>query len=92
MENPEKPLAHLDAQIASDFKSNLLAVSISWSAANGGLGDGDLRKNPRISEGKRPFSCVFWIFEVLVAWTARIGSHDSTRESGDSRESEIRVT
>ena len=34
------------------------------SAANGGLRDGGLRKSEDIW-GKRPFSSVFWIFQVL---------------------------
>ena len=33
-------------------------------AANGGLRDGGLSKSEDI-RGKRPFSCVFWIFQVL---------------------------
>ena len=35
-----------------------------WGAANGGLRDGGLRKSEDIW-GKRPFSSVFWIFQVL---------------------------
>ena len=38
----------------------------NWSAANGGLRDGGLRKSEDI-RGKRPFSSVFWIFQVLLA-------------------------
>ena len=36
----------------------------AWSAANGGLRDGGLRKSEE-NGGKRPFSSVFWIFQVL---------------------------
>ena len=36
----------------------------TWSAANGGLRDGGLSKSEDI-RGKRPFSSVFWIFQVL---------------------------
>ena len=35
-----------------------------WGAANGGLRDGGLSKSEEIC-GKRPFSPVFWIFQVL---------------------------
>ena len=38
----------------------------TWSAANGGLRDGGLRKSEDI-RGKRPFSSVFWISQVLLA-------------------------
>ena len=37
-----------------------------WGAANGGLRDGGLRKSEDIW-GKRPFSSVFWISQVLLA-------------------------
>ena len=37
-----------------------------WSAANGGLRDGGLSKSEDI-QGKRPFSSVFWISQVLFA-------------------------
>ena len=39
---------------------------LDWSAANGGLRDGGLSKSQDIW-GKRPFSSVFWIFQVLFA-------------------------
>ena len=39
-------------------------VIFDLSAANGGLRDGGLRKSEDIW-GKRPFSSVFWIFQVL---------------------------
>ena len=38
----------------------------SWSAANGGLRDGGVSKSEDI-RGKRPFSSVFWISQVLFA-------------------------
>ena len=40
--------------------------TISWSAANGGLRDGGLRKSEDIWR-KRPFPSVFWISQVLLA-------------------------
>ena len=40
----------------------------NWIAANGGLRDEGLRKSKDICQwGKRPFSSVFWIFQVLLA-------------------------
>ena len=41
-------------------------INYNWSAANGGLRDGGLRKSEDIW-GKRPFSSVFWISQVLLA-------------------------
>ena len=43
---------------------HLLEIPENWGAANGGLRDGGLRKSEDIW-GKRPFSSVFWIFQVL---------------------------
>ena len=53
----------------------------SWGAANGGLRDGGLRKSEDIW-GKRPFSSVFWIFQVLFSPSGKGQKRQKKGEKG----------
>ena len=55
-----------------------------WSAANGGLRDGGLSKSEDIW-GKRPFSSVFWIFQVLFAPSGKGRKRQEKGEKGRFR-------
>ena len=55
-----------------------------WSAANGGLRDGGLRKSEDIWR-KRPFSSVFWIFQVLCAPSGKGRKRQKKGEKGRFR-------
>ena len=52
-----------------------------WGAANGGLRDGGLRKSEDIW-GKRPFSSVFWIFQVLFGPSGKGRKRQKKGEKG----------
>ena len=56
----------------------------SWGAANGGLRDGGLRKSEDIW-GKRPFSSVFWIFQVLSSPSGKGRKRQKKGEKGRFR-------
>ena len=51
-----------EVQVAAAWEARYTCMG--WSAANGGLRDGGLSKSEDIL-GKRPFSSVFWIFQLL---------------------------
>ena len=55
-----------------------------WSAANEGLRDGGLSKSEDIW-GKRPFSSVFWIFQVLSGPSGKGRKRQKKGEKGWSR-------
>ena len=55
-----------------------------WSAAKGGLRDGGLRKSEDIW-GKRPFSSVFWIPQVLFAPSGKGRKRQKKGEKGRKR-------
>ena len=55
-----------------------------WSAANGGLRDGGLRKSEE-NGGKRPFSSVFWISQVLFAPSGKGRKRQKKGEKGRFR-------
>ena len=63
---------------------NAMKLGICWSAANGGLRDGGLRKSEDI-RGKRPFSSVFWIFQVLFAPSGKGQKRQKKGEKGRFR-------
>ena len=56
----------------------------TWGAANGGLRDGGLRKSEDIW-GKRPFSSVFWIFQVFLAPSGKGRKRQKKNEKGRFR-------
>ena len=56
----------------------------SWSAANGGLRDGGLSKSEDI-RGKRPFSSVFWISQVLFVPSGKGRKRQKKGEKGRFR-------
>ena len=55
-----------------------------WSAANGGLRDGGLSKSEDIW-GRRPFSSVFWISQVLSAPSGKRWKRQKKGENGRFR-------
>ena len=61
-----------------------VTVLIHWSAANGGLRDGGLSKSEDI-RGKRPFSSVFWISQVLFAPSGKGRKRQKKGEKGRFR-------
>ena len=56
-------------------------ADLSWSAANGGLRDGGLSKSEDIW-GKRPFSSVFWISQVLFTPSGKGWKRQKKGEKG----------
>ena len=62
---PPSPKPTFDLFLATPNARNLL-FDLFWSARDGGLRDGGLSKCKDIW-GKRPFSSVFWISQVLFA-------------------------
>ena len=59
-------------------------IWMNWSAANGGLRDGGLSKSEDIW-GKRPFSSVFWIFQVLFGPSRKGRKRQKKGEKGRFR-------
>ena len=59
-------------------------IDLGWIAANGGLGDGGLRNSEDI-RGKRPFSSVFWISEMLSAPSGKGRKRQKKGEKGRFR-------
>ena len=64
-----------------NFNSEIWKFGLSWGAANGGLRDGGLRKSEDIW-GKRPFSSVFWIFQVLFTPSGKGRKRQKKGEKG----------
>ena len=62
-------------------ENTLERLSFSWSAANGGLRDGGLSKSEDIG-GKRPFSSVIWISQVLLAPSGKGRKRQKKGEKG----------
>ena len=59
-------------------------TSANWGAANGGLRDGGLGKSEDIW-GKRPFSSVFWISQVLFVPSGKGRKRQKKGEKGRFR-------
>ena len=66
------------------FCRRISRTNFDWSAANGGLRDGGLSKTEDIW-GKRPFSSVFWISQVLFAPSGKGRKRQKKGEKGRFR-------
>ena len=66
------------------FSTDLECLFIIWSAANGDLRDGGLSKSEEIWR-ERPFSSVFWIFQVLFAPSGKGRKRQKKGEKGQFR-------
>ena len=70
--------------IDADTIADAVFADAIWGAANGGLRDGGLRKSEDIW-GKRPFSSVFWIFQVLFRPSGKGRKRQKKGEKGRFR-------